>query len=112
MRLKGPDGRFTRPTVGKVPGLCLVTMPPSPEELEHLADELNLLGDHLAELHDRIDPDDADSLDSCKAPSGTTTSWRRSSTLKQRSNGRRIIKQVVIDVSGCVFVSVPLAAGA
>jgi hypothetical protein len=39
-------------------------MVPSPEEAEHLADELNLLGDHLAELHDRIDPDDSDSLDS------------------------------------------------
>jgi hypothetical protein len=58
------------PTVGKVPGLCLVTMPLSPEELEHLADELNLLGDHLAELHDRIDPDDADSLDSLQGALG------------------------------------------
>jgi hypothetical protein len=29
-----------------------------------LADDLNLLGDHLAELHDRIDPDDEASMDS------------------------------------------------
>ncbi len=41
-----------------------MTVPLSPEEIEHLADELNLLGDHLAELHDRIDPDDTDSMDS------------------------------------------------
>jgi len=39
-------------------------VPLSPEQIEHLSDELNLLGDHLAELHDRIDPDDADSMDS------------------------------------------------
>jgi hypothetical protein len=45
-------------------------MPLSPEEVEHLADELNLLGDHLAELHDRIDPDDADSMDSLRRAVG------------------------------------------
>ena len=39
-------------------------MSASPEEIERLADELDLLGDHLAELHERMDPDDADSLDS------------------------------------------------
>ena len=33
-----------------------------------LVDELNLLGDHLAELHDRIDPDDAASMDSFAGP--------------------------------------------
>lgn len=38
-------------------------MAPTPEEIEHLVEQLNLLGDHLAELHDRIDPDDSDSLD-------------------------------------------------
>jgi hypothetical protein len=45
-------------------------MSPSPEETAHLVDELNLLGDHLAELHDRIDPDDATSMDSLRGAIG------------------------------------------
>ena len=42
----------------------------SPEEVEELSDQLNLLGDHLAELHDRIDPDDERSMDSLKRAVG------------------------------------------
>jgi hypothetical protein len=34
------------------------------DQRAHLADQLNLLCDHLAELHDRIDPDDEASMDS------------------------------------------------
>jgi hypothetical protein len=45
-------------------------MSQSPEEAAHLVDELNLLGDHLAELHDRIDPDDAASMDSLRGAIG------------------------------------------
>jgi hypothetical protein len=52
--------------VSEAKGLCSAAMSPSPEEIEHLADALNLLGDHLAELHHRIDPDDADSIDSLR----------------------------------------------
>jgi hypothetical protein len=42
------------------------TMSPSSEEIERLAEQLNLLGDHLAELHHRIDPDDSDSIDALR----------------------------------------------
>jgi len=45
-------------------------MPQSPEDTAHLVDQLNLLGDHLAELHDRIDPDDAASMDSLRGAVG------------------------------------------
>lgn len=36
----------------------------SPEDIKYISDQLGLLGDHLAELHDRIDPDDERSMDS------------------------------------------------
>jgi hypothetical protein len=45
-------------------------MPLPPEEVAYLADVLNLLGDHLAELHDRIDPDDERSMDSLERAVG------------------------------------------
>lgn len=38
-------------------------MASTPVENEHLVEQFDLLGHHLAELHDRIDPDDLDSLD-------------------------------------------------
>jgi len=36
----------------------------SDDQRDRLVDQLNLLGDHLAELHDRIDPDDEAAMDS------------------------------------------------
>jgi hypothetical protein len=42
----------------------------SPENSQRLSEQLNLLGDHLGELHDRIDPDDADSIDALRRAVG------------------------------------------
>jgi hypothetical protein len=46
--------------------VSLQTMSLSPEDIEYISDQLGLLGDHLAELHDRIDPDDERSMDSLR----------------------------------------------
>ena len=42
----------------------IVPMAYSDEQVEVLVDQIDLLGDHLAELHERMDPDDEASRDS------------------------------------------------
>jgi hypothetical protein len=90
-------------------GVSLLPVPLQPENTDRLSDLLNLWGDLLAELHNRLDPDERTRLTRSKVPIARPGWFRSSSTLLTGFIRSGFLRSTLsVDVSRDVYVLLPV----